>query len=383
MTIKTEIEDYVELSYVSSHTIFECIVGSKAYGIDTPESDQDESGVMIPGKEYLYGMKRFDQFQGYPDQDKTIYSFKKAVQLLSENNPNCLDLLYTPDRCILKMTPYWKDIMENAHLFLSKKCKFTFSGYAISQLNRIRTHRSYLLDPPKKEPLREDYGLPKSPLFETAQLKALINVEALFEYVREEEKETFLNQLDSVYADHIIPLFSKYLKKDRKGVALEFLQTSLQSQLNTLLSLGQKSYIKDEYRDMAERELSYYNTLKNWKRYQEWNKSRNKARATLEEKFGFDTKHASHLVRLMRQGVEILTSHKVNIDRTHIDADELKAIRNGAMSFDLIEEYASKMDKELNVIYETSTLQKSPQLEKINDLSMIIIDLYFKKEPLQ
>jgi predicted nucleotidyltransferase len=366
----------MELQYVEDHTIFECIVGSQAYGTNSPESDTDKAGVMIPGKEYHYGLKRFDQFQGYPGEDKTVYNFQKAVKLITENNPNMLDLLCIPERCVLKITPYWQEVMDNAGLFISKKCKFTFSGYAISQLNRIKVHRAYLLSPPKNEPKRSDFGLAETPIFETAQLKALVNVASLFDYVEEEHKELFVNQLDTIYADHVIPLFSKYLKQDRRTVALEFLQTALHNQLNTLAALGKNGYVKDEYVEAAERELQFVNALRDWQRYQEWKKSRNKKRAVLEEKYGFDCKHAMHLIRLLRCGKEVLLTGKVNVDRTNIDATELKEIRDGAWPYEQVEEYATSMDAELNSLYEQSTLQKSPQIEKIDHMCVNIIDRY-------
>jgi predicted nucleotidyltransferase len=366
----------MELQYVEDHTIFECIIGSRAYGTHTPESDFDKSGVMIPGKEYHYGLKRFDQFQGYPGEDKTIYNFQKAVKLITENNPNMLDLLCIPERCVLKMTPYWQEIMDNAELFISKKCKFTFSGYGISQINRLRTHHGYLLCPPKSEPRREDFGLPQFPIFETAQLKGLVNVASLFEYVDSSHRELFVNQLDTIYAEQVIPLFNKYLNPDRRTIVLEFLQTTLYSQTNTLLALGKNSYIKDEYVEMAEKELQYANAQHDWKRYQEWKKGRNKKRAVLEEKYGYDCKFAMHALRLLRMGREILLTGKVNVDRTNIDAQELNEIRNGAWPYEQVEEYAHSVDQELNGLYEQSTLQRAPQIEKIDDLCVNIIDRY-------
>ena len=234
------------------------------------------------------------------------------------------------------------------------------------------------MNPPKKKPERVDFGLNQNSLFETAQLKSLIHIESLYDYIREEDKEPFLNQLDSIYGDQIIPLFAKYLREDRRTIALEFLQVALQSQLKTLIVMGQNHYIKDEYVDQAERELKYINALRNWQRYEEWKKHRNKKRAPLEEKYHYDTKHAAHLIRLLRMGKEILSTGKVNVDRTGIDAEELKSIRNGSMKYDEIEQYANDSDKELDVLYEKSTLQKTPQIEKINALCLEIIEEYFK-----
>jgi hypothetical protein len=79
-------------------------------------------------------------------------------------------------------------------------------------------------------------------------------------------------------------------------------------------------------------------------------------------------------------GKEILNTGKVNVDRTDIDAEELKAIRRGSMKYEEIESYVDIADKELNILYDKSTLQKSPQLEKIDQLCLEICDEYFKEQ---
>jgi len=367
----------MDIKYVEDHTIFECVVGSQAYGINTPESDVDKSGVMITDKSYFYGLNKFDQFNGYPGEDKTIYDFRKAIRLISDNNPNMLDLLATPERCILKLLLPWRKIIDNRHLFISKRAKFTFSGYAIAQLERIKTHRAYLLNPPNKQPERSDFGLSEQSFLPTTQLKALIN-SSMNDFLVEENKEDFFDALDAVYGDYIMPLFYKFTKENTRHVAMEWLQAGLKSNLNCLRSLG-PAYIKEEYLDLAERELAYYCASHEWQRYQQWSKTRNKKRADLEAKFGYDTKHGAHLVRLMRMGVEILETGQVNVDRTDIDADELKAIKRGEWSYEQLEQYAKDMDIVLGNLYKTSTLQKSCDYSAINHLCIEIIDEYLNR----
>jgi len=164
----------MEISYVEDRTIFLTVIGSRAYGLSRPDSDEDQAGVMIPGLEYFFGFDRFDQFNGFPGVDKTIYDIRKILKLIADNNPNCMDLLFVPDRCIKKITPYWQIFMENRDLFVSKKCRWTFSGYSRAQLERIDTHRKFLLNPPQSEPKRENFGLPATSIFPTAQLKAVV-----------------------------------------------------------------------------------------------------------------------------------------------------------------------------------------------------------------
>lgn len=361
--------------YVENHIIFESVVGSVAYGLNDENSDIDIAGVMIPGKEYFYGIKSFEQYQGY-ETDKTIYNIKKIIKLIIDNNPNCLDLLCPPEKCIIKNTSYWKQIMDSADLFISKKCKFTYSGYAISQLKRIKTHRKYLLNKviPQK-PNRKDFNLSDVSIFQTAQLKSLINIEALYKYVEDNKKTYFINELDDVYSNHVIPIFKKYISNDRSEV-LHYIQQTLLSQLNTFKQLGLNNYIKDEYIVHAENELLYQNKYLEWKSYNDWLKNRNEKRIKLEQMFGYDTKHAMHLIRLLRMGYEILSTGKINVDRTNIDAKELMDIRKGKMSYDDVEKYCCDMDKKLTEIYNISTLQNNPQVEKIDKLCIQIIDNY-------
>jgi predicted nucleotidyltransferase len=69
---------------------------------------------------------------------------------------------------------------------------------------------------------------------------------------------------------------------------------------------------------------------------------RNEKRALLEAQFGYDTKHAMHLIRLLRMGIEILRDHTVVVRRP--DAEELLDIRNGKFTLEQIIEMAADLD---------------------------------------
>ena len=102
-----------------------------------------------------------------------------------------------------------------------------------------------------------------------------------------------------------------------------------------------------------------------------WLKERNPARRELEAKFGFDTKHGMHLVRLMRMCREILTGQGVLVKRP--DADELLAIRNGAWSYEKMIEWAEQQDKELREVARASKLPSEPNRVRIDNLCQEIV----------
>lgn len=365
----------MDKEYVEKNIIFDTVVGSQAYGTNDENSDVDTAGIMIPGLEYFFGTDRFEQFREY-ETDRVVYSLKKVVGLAADNNPNILDLLCSPERCIIKNTKYWQVFMENKHLFISKACKATYLGYATAQLHRITTHRKYLLQPPLTKPERKDFGLKETPVFETSHLKSILNAQSVFNYVLPEKIESFIHELDEVYAENVLSVFKKYLNPDRRAVCLKFIQGTLKSQLNTFVCLGQIGFLKDEYFEEAEKEIKYANALVEYKNYQEWKEHRNKKRAELEVKFGYDTKNAMHLVRLVNMGKEILSTGKVNTDRTTIDAEELKAIKKGAWSFERVENYASEAENEMKGLYKNSTLQETAQYDKINEILVKTIEEY-------
>ena len=55
--------------------------------------------------------------------------------------------------------------------------------------------------------------------------------------------------------------------------------------------------------------------MKHWDSYQTWKTHRNPARAELERQHGYDTKHAMHLIRLMRMGLEVLETGDLGVRR--------------------------------------------------------------------
>lgn len=87
----------------------------------------------------------------------------------------------------------------------------------------------------------------------------------------------------------------------------------------------------------------------------------------------FDTKHAMHLVRLLRTGLEILQTGKVLVHR--LDAKELLDIRNGSMTYDEILEYSEYMDNEIKKEYKKTSLKKDPDITLAANILMDIQDL--------
>jgi hypothetical protein len=85
----------------------------------------------------------------------------------------------------------------------------------------------------------------------------------------------------------------------------------------------------------------------------------------LEAKYGYDVKHSMHLVRLLRMGIEILETGKVNVKRP--DAEELIHIRNGGWTYDALVEYAESMQRRIDDVYKVTKLPRTVNHVKLND----------------
>ena len=135
---------------------YEVIMGSVAYGVSNDNSDTDIYGFCIPDRNVVFphldghiqgfGKKptAFNQYQQHhvklskTEYDLTIYSIIKYFQLTMECNPNMIDSLFVPRRCIIYSTQVGEMVREARHIFLHKGAWHKFKGYAYSQLHKAR-----------------------------------------------------------------------------------------------------------------------------------------------------------------------------------------------------------------------------------------------------
>jgi uncharacterized protein len=298
-----------------ARVIFETVHGSTAYGLARAGSDVDVKGVVVGPRRWYLGMHAGpEQLELSPDHVR--YDIRKFIRLAADANPTVLELLFTDPQHHRTVNASGQLLLDRRNEFLSKRIGDRFGGYALSQLQRIRTHRSHLLSPPKSIPTRSEFGLPDRTVIPADQLAAA---------------EALLLQGDHEAAD-VSPNFLELLARERR----------------------------------------YKSAMKSWQSYQQWLKGRNPARAESEALFGYDTKHAMHLVRLQRMGLEALTGQGLNVTRT--DRDELLAIRDGQLSFDELEHQAESSNELLRVAAMESRLPNAPDDAALDSLCVSVLE---------
>jgi predicted nucleotidyltransferase len=112
----------------------------------------------------------------------------------------------------------------------------------------------------------------------------------------------------------------------------------------------------------------YRELHKRWKEYQTWRKNRNPARAKLEERFGYDTKHAAHLYRLSLEAKELLITGALVLPLQQGTRETYKAILNGVASYDTVVAKAHGIKDELLELEKSSVLPKRPNHKAAEEL---------------
>jgi uncharacterized protein len=250
--------------FVELNTHYLTIMGSQSYGVSNDDSDQDIYGFCIPPKNVIFphlaghlpgfGTQPtpFHQFQEHHILDKernreydiSIYGIVRYFQLLMENNPNMIDSIHTPRRCVLHSTNVGEMVRDARKDFLHKGCWHKFRGYAYAQLSKIQ-NKTNSENPKRKESI---------------------------------------------------------------------------------------------------------------------------------EKFGFDTKYAYHVVRLLDECEQILMTGELNLEQNR---EMLKAIRRGEWTLDKIQDWFDDKQKQLEQVYINSQIQHSPDEEKLKRLLISCLEEHY------
>lgn len=343
----------------SGWLIFEAIVGSRAYGLDTEKSDTDIRGVFVLPKELFYSLEYTPQVSN-ESNDIVYYELKRFIELLAKNNPNILELLDLPERCVL----YRHEIMERVkpEIFLSKLCEQTFANYAYTQIKKA-------------------YGLEKKIVSPVDKERKLV-IDFCFVYVGKDA----------------IPLKKFLLDNDFKQENMGLAAIAHLKDCYSLFHSTTHSYSgvmkKEEANDVclssipkgeAPVGLLYFNKdaysvyCKEYKEYWEWVAKRNEERynTTMSHGKNYDSKNMMHVFRLLLMAKEIATEGKVNVWRK--DRDFLLDIKHGKYEYDVLVQKAESLKSELPRPYQLANLQSEPNRDSINKLLIEMRKEYYKK----
>lgn len=345
----------------SGQLLLESISGSRAYGLALPSSDTDYKGVFVMPKRQFYGLN-FEEQISSPGNDEVFYELRRFADLLAKNNPNILEMLNAPADCIVYRHPLFELFRPSD--FLSKLCKDTFAGYAITQIKKARGLNKKIhnpQEPERKTPLHFCYVVKNQG--STSLLKWLED-----QNLRQEQCGLVnipnMRDMYALFYDYNGDLgFSGVVQKETSN------EVALSSVLKGTNPLAIMSFNKDGY--------SAY--CKTYREYWEWVKLRNEERYqnTLQHGKNYDAKNMMHTFRLLDMAAEILRDAEVIVRRPN--REELLAVRRGDFMYEDLIVRAEEKIAYINELYERCTLPDTPDLERIEELIYEVRERFYQK----
>lgn len=300
-----------------TNKILEIKVGSHLYGTDTPESDVDFSGVFIAPKEFYLGLQTVNEV------DLSVISKK-------ENGRNDKDAI---DRKFYELRKYIKLASENnpniiEQLFvnpdniifcnsfgeklLKNRCLFPYQGC-------YHKFIGYSFSQKKKMIIKRD------------NMQDIIKAIEFYEKL-EDKNHTYVVQYDS-------ELFKDTGQHIRVGD----------------MHLQKNDTIKQALRKLYDRKNKFSG------RYDDY-----------VSKSGYDTKFASHLIRLLYEGIELLDTGEIQFPLKQ--SELILDIKNGKFTIDEIMNMSSDLEDDIRIILEKSNLPKKPRVKEIENLLIEMVE---------
>lgn len=347
-----------DIKWLWDRTLFLTKHGSHAYGTATPTSDLDLKGFCVPPKAYFLGYaKNFEQAEFKGDPDMVVYGIQKFFKLAADCNPSVIEVLFTDPAEHVILTDIGRMVLDKREMFLSRKAKHTFSGYAASQLKKIGIHYKWIHNPPKKAPERKDFGLPETGgLLDRTHLEA---AEAVIK-LKLQSWDVDMTMLDDAGRIALQTEIARSLAEQQITADAQWAAAAR--------SIG----LSENFIYLATQERAFGTAVAQWRSYQNWLVTRNPKRSELEKKWGYDTKHGMHLVRLMRMGAEILRGEGVKVKRP--DREELLAIRNGLWTYEELLLWAKAAELDMEILYKTSPLPNTPPVLALDNLLVSVVE---------
>ena len=321
-----------ENEHLGDNIIMLTVGGSYAYGTNVEGSDIDIRGCALNSKRDILTNVNFEQFIN-EKTDTTIYSFNKLISLLSNCNPNTIELLGNKTESYFYLSDIGRELLENADLFLSKKAAHSFGGYATAQLRRLDNKAARSLGQVERE---------------KHILNSIKNAEFSFK--------------------------DRYFKYPEDGIRL-YLDDAIQENFDKeiFMDINLTHYPLRDYDSMFN-EIS--NIVKDYNKLGKRNKN-----AIEHGKLG---KHMMHLVRLYYMCFDILEQGKIVTYREK-EHDLLMNIRNGKFLNDKNEpvsefyEMVDELEERLKYAKENTSLPERPDYKRIEEFVMSVNERVIKE----
>ncbi len=326
------------------HLLLKCISGSRAYNLALPSSDTDIKGIFVLPRHELYGLTYTPQVANETN-DEVYFELGRFIDLLVKNNPNILELLSTPEDCILLRHPLMDLIRPQD--FLSKLCLDTFAGYAKTQIKKARG---------LNKKINLSFERQRKSVLDFCHVVVDKEAQPLIHWLGQKNftaADCGLVRL-AHFRDAYLVFHRSQLSESSSIKGIVSGETANDVQLSSIPAgvppLTVMHFNKDAY--------SMY--CKDYASYWEWVEERNEARYqnTLAHGKNYDAKNLMHTFRLLAMAAEIATEHRVIVHRQ--DREFLLRIRTGEFEYETLLQMVEEKMAEIERLYAASDLPDTP-----------------------
>ena len=394
--MRQELEKLIHEKSPGALPLLLVVRGSHAYGTNVETSDTDYAGVFIQSIEDILG-------NGYKEQinddknDIVIYEIKRFLNLLASNNPTVLELLNTPEDCIIYKHPVFEEVLKNREKFITKICAKSFGGYGKMQIQKAKGQN-------KKQNWEKDKVTRKDVLDFVYVIEGSKSIPWKKWNSDKGFEEKFCGVANvpnakDVYVVYYDGLARNMFSEDANETDRENLKR-FTKESGKPMGFGYKGLVKTgEGQNVAESNAlrlssipkgeepicniiynkdGYSEHCKDYKSYEDWLVNKNEARWVDVKTHGqkIDGKNMMHSKRLMSMAREIAEGKGINVRRD--DAEYLISIRRGAIDLQtLIDEVESEI-VEIDKIFEESDLPDSVDQKFVDELLIKIRKSIYK-----
>jgi len=316
-----------ERKIAEKNKILELVSGSFLYGTNTETSDKDYYGVFMPDIEYVLGFRKceevdFSVISKDEDDKNTIdavdrkfYEFRKFMKLSMENNPNIIEILFVNSKNTLFVNDIGKELLKIKHKFPHKGAKQKFLGYAFSQKHKMVIKKDHYFD----------------------------LISALDYIQRFDDGKTIL---EVVLESNFPKFFSRNYDSQHNVNFIEIgdLNITASHSIRTV-----KAMLQDRIDKVGNRE-------------------------ELLLKYGFDTKFASHLIRLMLEGIELLETGEIKFPLR--ERQLILDVKLGKWTINKILDFSNDLEKKIEELGNISTLPDKPNVEELEKFTINTLEKY-------
>ncbi|OIK03880.1 nucleotidyltransferase domain-containing protein [Streptomyces monashensis] len=120
---------------VREHTIYACVMGSRAFGLATDASDTDRRGVFLAPTPLFWRFEKPPTHVEGPGEEQFSWELERFCELALRGNPNILECLHSP--LVEHVDDTGRELLSLRGAFLSRRTYDTFTRYALGQRRKL------------------------------------------------------------------------------------------------------------------------------------------------------------------------------------------------------------------------------------------------------